>query len=263
VRRAIALTSFLGSFLSTLFAHGVASADESCDDRFVPDRPGATDAHTTVGAGCLHLATSVDVTRGPDATGLTFPSIARIGFIRPLELRILHGIVDIALPDEEPSEVDATPLGVAFKWMALEADGHVPGMGAMFGVFAPTNSDFGDEITPVLTWLFDWAFVDPLALSVNLIGSIPPFPVQGQPRSARADYASVLSAAVPVPGDWLSFYIDNTGGALLHDGQWDQKVGGGAVFLVRDNLQLDLTFDVVVTGEDHPVRVGPGIAWRL
>lgn len=248
---------------AALLTLGARAHAEDCDDRFVPDRPGATDAHTTVGAGCLHLATGVDVTRAPGVTNLTFPSIARIGLIRPIELRILHSVVGVDLPDEAGSDVSAAPLGLAFKWMALEAEGRVPGTGAMFGVAAPTNSDFGDEITPALTWLFDWAFVDPLALSVNLIGSIPPFPVEGELRSARVDYASVLSAAVPVPGNWLSVFVDHTGGAVLRDGDWDQKVGAGVVFLPLDNLQLDTTFDVVVTGEDHPVRVGAGIAWRL
>jgi len=252
----------LGSATFLTLAGGDALADD-CDNRFVPDRPGATNAHTTVGAGCLHLASGVDVTRGPGTTNLTFPSIARIGIATPFELRLAHNIVDLQLPDEGDSDVTAAPLGVEVKWMALQADGRIPGMGAMASLFAPTNSDFVDQVTPMLTWLFDWSFVERFGWSVNLIGSVPPFPVEDVPRAVRLDYATVLSSSIPVPGDWLSVYVDSAGGGLIRDGDWQQKVGAGAAFLALDNLQLDASFDVVVTGPDHPVRTGAGIAWRL
>lgn len=234
---------------------------EDCSDRFVPDRPGATNAHTTVGAGCLHFATAVDVTRAPATTNLGFPSIVRMGIVQPLELRLSHSIVGVDIPDDGDTDVGAAPFGLELKWMALEADGRVPGMGAMVGAFAPTNSAFGDEITPALHWLFDWSFAERFGWSVNLIGSIPPF--EGGRRAARVDYGTVVSAVLPVPGDWLGVFVDGAGGSLLRDGGWEQKVGGGLTFLVLDNMQLDATFDVVVTGEDHPVRSGIGFAYRL
>ena len=233
-----------------------------CDERFVPDRPGATNAHTTVGAGCLHLATSVDVARGPDTTGLSFPTIARMGIVQPLEVRLSHSIVGVDIPDDGETDVGATPLGLELKWMALEADGRRPGTGAMLGAFAPTNSEFAEEITPALHWLFDWSFADGFGWSLNLIGSIPPFPDGGR-RAARGDFGTVLSATIPVPGNWLGLFVDAAGGSLIRDGGWEQKVGAGVTFLPLDNLQLDTSFDVLVTGDDHPVRAGVGVAWRL
>ena len=240
-----------------------ARADE-CSDRFVPDRPGATNAHTTVGAGCLHFATAVDVTRVPQpprSTSLSFPSIVRMGIIQPLELRLSHSIVGVDIPDDGETDVGAAPLGLELKWMALEADGRTPGVGAMVGAFAPTNSDFGDQITPALHWLFDWSFAERFGWSVNLIGSIPPF--DGGRRAARVDYGTVVSFVVPVPGDWSGVFVDGAGGSLLRDGEWEQKWGGGMTFLPLDNMQLDASVDFVATGDDHPVRAGVGFAYRL
>lgn len=240
----------------------VAAAQDSCEDRFVPDRPGVNNVHYTVGRGCLHVDTSVDVTRGPGSTSLVFPSLVRFGIVEPLELRIAHGIVDLSFPDDGPNDVAASPLGLELKWMALEATGNQPGIGASLGAFAPTNSDFGEQAEPVMRALFDWPFLSPFVLSLNLVGSVPGAPGPDR-RAARADYGMVLSAAIPVPGDWLSLFVDNAGGTLLRDAEWQQTVGGGAAFLVLDNLQLDASFDVRVVGEDHPVRVGTGVAWRL
>ncbi|HHH30876.1 MAG TPA: transporter [Polyangiaceae bacterium] len=234
---------------------------EDCSERFVPDRPGATYGHTTVGAGCLHIEAAADVTRSPGNTNLGFPSIVRMGLVQPLELRLSHSIVGIDVPDDGDTEVSAAPVGLEVKWMALEAEGRHPGLGVMFGAFAPANSDFGDQITPVFTWLTDWSFADGFGYSLNLIGSVPP--VEGGLRAARFDYGTVLSAGIPVPGDWLTLFVDAAGGSASRDDQWAQKVGAGVIFLVASNLQLDASFDVVVTGDEHPVRAGVGIAWRL
>jgi Putative MetA-pathway of phenol degradation len=239
-----------------------ANDEDACADRFVPDRPGATNGHTTVGAGCLHAATSFSTTVGGGSTALTFPSIVRLGLGQPFELRLAHSIIGLEWPSGDTLQTSAAPLGMELKWMAIEADGHAPGTGVLVGAAAPTNSDFSRQITPSVSWLFDWAFVDPLGFSLNLVTSLPGA-ADGERRATRFDFGSVLSTSIPVPGDWLGAYIDTAGGSALRDGSWSQSIGTGLAFRVLDNMQLDASTSLEVTGDAQPVTFGAGLAWRL
>lgn len=77
-------------------------------------------------------------------------------------------------------------------------------------------------------------------------------------RSVRLGCGTVLSFSPPITGGWKGVYVHGTGGAVADRGGCEQSVGAGAAFLLRPNLQRDAS--VTVTGDDHPVSFGSGLA---
>jgi len=239
------------------------AADPSCADRFYPDRPGATNSHATVGFGCVHLDSSVLVVREPGATSVSLPHLFRMGLAHVLELRVGYDFVGLtAFDDDTPTEVGPSALLLEAKIMGVEADGRAPGLGVTAGAVVPGDGASSRTVSPSTALLFDWSFVDAWALSLNGILSGPPAD-DGTQRTVRLGYGAVVSFSPPVEGGWLGVYVDAAGGALVEAGDYEQSVGAGVAFLVQPNLQLDASFSVTVTGDDHPVSFGPGLAWRL
>lgn len=239
----------------------VASAD---DCRFTTDRPGATNSHVTIGAGCFELESGVSVDRSPGTTGLSFPTLVRFGLVDPLELRLFTGIVSVAVPDGDAAAADATPAALEAKLMGLEAKDAVPGLGALIGVSAPTNSELGSQVTPYTQLLFDWQLTSGLWWSVNGLLSAVPGASSSDPHVGDLGYATVLWLDVPVPGEWLAIYADGAGSSLLRSkSDFRQMVGGGFAFnVVAGAVQLFAGTSVVVTGGEHPFNVSSGVAWQ-
>ncbi len=257
------LAAATATVLACASAASPAAAQEACEDRFFPDRPGATNSHATVGFGCAHLDSSLLVTRGPEATTFSLPHLVRVGFAHVAELRLGYDFFSITDYDADvATEVAPSGVLVEVKLMGAQADGRVPGVGATAGVSVPGDAASSHTVSPSTALLFDWSFVDAWGLALNLVLTGPPSPGPER-RSVRMGYGAVLSYAPPVPDGWLSVYVDGAGGAVVEGGGFEQSVGAGAAFLLQPNFHLDLSFAVTVTGDDHPVSFGPGLAWRL
>ncbi|MFO0611786.1 MAG: transporter [Polyangiaceae bacterium] len=239
-----------------------ARAEGSCSDTLVPNRPGATDASGTVGAGCFELESSVAFERTSAALSAAFPEVVRVGLASMVELGFEYDVVGLTSPDG--GDLVASPAGSAFtlKINAIEADERRPGFGAEASVGVPGEGTSAGTVEPRLALLFDWSFVEHWSASLDAIWTLPALEGDG-PRSQALGLAAVLGYSPPVPGDWLNVYVDTSGAAPLRAGRWDQTVGAGAAFLVRPNVQLDASFSVVATGDEHAVQFGPGFAWQL
>jgi len=61
--------------------------------------------------------------------------------------------------------------------------------------------------------------------------------------------------------DFMSGYVNYAGSTPLRERSWNQVLGGGLAFYPGvDRLQLDVSGDVEVIGDDHPVIIGAGVA---
>lgn len=250
--------------LLTASTAGAAEPDP-CRARFVPDRPGATRAHTVVGAGCFHLEGATRVTRERHATNLSFPLVTRFGIGDVFELRISNALIGIDIPDDTSVDVTSTPLGLEGKIMAIEGAARAPGLGLLFGARAPLGDRFFHELDPHATLLFDWDFVERWRVSLNAGLSAPP-DEDVSVRFARFGHAVVLAWQ---PIDWLQIHLDTEGGiGLRRDETWEQRLGGGFAFGVADNAQIDASASLEMTPAEktpaiYPVIAELGFAWRL
>jgi outer membrane putative beta-barrel porin/alpha-amylase len=251
-------------FLAFSAALPARAAEPAPCSRFVPDRPGATKAHTVVGAGCFHLEGATNVTRLREATNLSFPLFARFGIGDIFELRISNALIGIGIPDDTSVDVTSTPLGLEGKIMAIEATGPAPGLGLLFGAWAPLGDRFFHEIDPQMKLLFDWDFVEHWRVSLNVGLSAPPAEVDV--RFARFGGAFVLSWR---PIDWLRIHVDTEGGiGLRREEPWAQRLGAGLAFGVADNAQIDASTSLEMTPDEkkpviYPIVAELGFAWRL
>ena len=254
------------SFLVLLTASVTRGAEPApCGGRFVPDRPGATKAHTVVGAGCFQLEGATHVTREDEATSLSFPLLARFGIGDVFELRISNALIGIHIPDDTSVDVTSTPLGLEGKIMAIERAGRAPGLGLLFGAWAPLGDRFFHELDPQMRLLFDWDFVERWRVSLNLGASAPPA-AELDVRFARAGGAFVLAWR---PIDWLRIHLDTEGGiGLRREEAWEQRLGGGFAFGVAHNAQIDASASLEMTPDENKPAIYPivaelGFAWRL
>lgn len=249
-----------------LMASSARTAEPApCSDRFVTDRPGATDAHTVVGAGCFQLEGATRVTRERALTHLSFPLLSRFGIGDSFELRISNALIGISIPDDTSVDVTSTPLGLEGKIMAVEARRRMPGLGLLFGAWAPLGDRFFHELDPQATLLFDWEFVERWSVSLNVGLSAPPAEDVAV-RFARFGNAFVLAWQ---PVDWLGIHVDTEGGiGLRRDEAWEQRLGGGFAFRVANNAQIDASAALEMTPDEktpaiYPVIAELGFAWRL
>lgn len=216
------------------------------------DRPGATFWHGVVAPGCFQLETSVSVSRlqETDFWLLMAPTALRVGVLPRFELRFETGILELARENDPLSDVGGTTLEnpvVTFsaKVTFLPRDGRVPGLGFYAAVDLDEASFFsgdsrGWRATPRALLLFDWAFVDPLNLSIN-VGIAGPPEGDGGGRDVVIPFAVVLSAALP---QGVSPFVDVA--SSVRGGRVVQSVGGGLAWQFDPKLQLDAGFSAIV-----------------
>jgi hypothetical protein len=242
--------------LASTVAHEAAA-----ECRFAPERPGATNAPSSVGQGCGMIESSFQVDRSAPSTALSMPTLMRLGVIDPLELRLGSSLSLVDAPDDGDAEAGKVPLALEAKLMAREAADQLPGTGVLIGASTPTDGR-SDEHSAYLTMLFDWELTTGLWWSVNGTAST----VKGEASDSRfmgLGYATVLWLDKPLPGQWLSMFWDATGGSTLESGSpWQQSVGAGLAFHLSERLQLDTFVSVGVSEDPLPVTAAFGVAWQ-
>lgn len=231
---------------------------QDCSKSFYPERPGATNGHWSQQQGCAQLESGALVTRSPDATALAFPTLFRFGVGAGFELRATTDLVSVDIPDDDSAGAGAPRTGFEVKFMGLRAENRVPGVGVLLQVNSVTNGDFVDELQVASSGLMDWQLFDGFWWAVNLGLSTT--------NGGAADpmRQGVFGASTVLWYDFASFmsgYVNGAGSTPLRDRAWSQVVGGGLAFYPGiDRFQLDVSADVEVTGEAHPVVVGAGVA---
>jgi len=244
------------ALVAMAWSHEAAAQD--CSKSFFSERPGATNGHWSQQKGCAMLESGALVTRTPDATFLAFPTLFRFGLGAGFELRANTDLVAVDIPDDDSAGASAPRTGLEVKFMGLRAEDRVPGVGVLLQVNSVTNGDFVDELQVATSGLMDWQLFDGFWWAVNVSlatangGAVEPMR-QG-----------VFGASTVVWYDFVGFmsgYVNYAGSTRLRERSWNQIVGGGLAFYPGvERLQLDVSADVEVTGDEHPVVVGAGVA---
>jgi len=243
-----------------LLSWSTEAGAQDCSKSFFPERPGATNGHWSQQSGCAQLEAGALVTRSPDTTFLAFPTLFRFGLGAGFELRATTDLVSVDISDDGPSGASAPRTGVELKFMGLRAEGRVPGVGVLLQLNSVTNGDFVDELQMATSGLMDWQLFEGFWWAVNLGLST----TNGGPPAPHR--RGVFRASTVVWYDFvelMSGYVNGAGSTVLvsDEQSWSQLLGGGLAFYPDvDKLQLDLSADVEVTGDQHPVILGAGVA---
>ena len=251
-------------FLVLLAPASAAAQDEGVlPPGFSSDRPGF--ANTSAVAAREHLTTEIGVVgafEDPVSSGV-FPNLSmRVGLFEWLEARV-RGPFGVMLVDDG----DAT-FGLADPWLGFKVGGRLAdslSVSSVFEVSIPIGTDgFGAPEALFFADLnVDWSFWGPLTLTPNAVASViftDPDPVTGEVRRQfEGGFSLKLTwQIIDVVGVYVQSYV-----LASETSDWRVQVGGGLMWMVAPNVQVDASFDIGVTEQGDPPTAGLGttILW--
>lgn len=235
------------------------------------DRPDAAESAWTVGAFRFQMETGVEVATdevgGADILALTTPTKLRFGVLPFLELHVQSDALVYRRVTPPGGSTDAETLGAdldfGFKFHAMDGDGFVPAVGLVASVTAPTGSAQVSAdawlLTPILA--LEWGL--PLGFGVAANAG---FTVPLSDREQVGDvalYALTLGRSLSPIADWLGLFVQCYGETPIDEGDTLLHVGGGATFLVHEQVQLDAYVNGGVTDAAPDIVAGAGLSFRL
>jgi hypothetical protein len=214
----------------------VAPAAAQSADPMNPDRPGASNGATTVGAGRLQLEAGGNLFGlGGEDDVFTLPVTLRFGVGRDAELRLESDTLT-----HQGSEQGLGDLFAGIKWTFSRGN---PVLGVMGRVRLPTGSRAfrQDGVTPDLTLLANLELGDAWSLEANVAVAAPRDP-DGGGRRAQWIHAATLGRTLTQ--DLQAFAELAAIGPDVEDGPWQWLADAGLAYAASDDLVLDV--DVIV-----------------
>ena len=256
--------------LAALLAGGASAQDvrhplgwmaAPLDGALVADRPGFTSAPDTVERGHLLLETGYQFTR--DRTGRTsrthsLPNmILRAGIADNLEVQIGWTGAIWSRVDGERSH-DFSDLTVGVKTKLLDQSGWVPALGlsGMLSVPSGSSGATSGDVDPGIA--INWAYGFDGGYG---IGGTARFDAVNDGGDRTDQGGASLIATVPVFGP-VSVFAEYF--VLVSEAIGPRHTAnGGFIWLVNDNLQLDINAGAGLNKRADDYFVGAGIAFRL
>ena len=212
-------------------------------DPISADRPGFADGPDVVGARTIQIETGLTVDGDP--SGVSIPSLLRIGLTGALELRIES---DVARFDD--GDGDFAPVSIGVK--AHLTDGPIP-LSLFAGVQPPSGGgglrtdDFEGELR--------------LLGDVDLGGGFSLVPNAGI-AIAEGGSSGILAASLETSFGNASPFVDFE--LTVGDGDTSMVLDAGAAWTIGADTQLDVSAGVGVTGDAYADWfVGAGISRRF
>ena len=251
--------------------HDPASGQAEPTDTIVTDRPDVAESSETVGAlrfqleaGLLALTEKHD---GQRTSSLRTPTKLRFGVIDPLEIHVeTAGFAwdDVSGgADGSQSHTGVGDFEFGFKAHLCDQQGFIPSTGLLFGLMTPLGSgrftDSSYRLRP--TFAFDWDLTEAWAVGSNFGFTVP--------LDDRDRASDLFRFALAVGRTWspllptLRTYVEIFNFTAFDDGETELAVDGGFTWLVRPNLQLDLTMLVGITGSAADIGGGLGASIKL
>ncbi len=250
--------------LLALLAAASASAQISTD------RPGLGFSPLVVPQGTFQVeAGTPQATRfnAPEASGVSgsltvysFPVALRYGLTETIELRAgtpsVYDIVSVSIDTPAGNDSDSdrnAGLDVVEVGAKIQLATNGPTVALIPSVLIPTIE--GGDLAAVARVVAGFALTERVGLTAVLGGSV---------TDAEPD-ARVVAEAVAVIGTALSdaFSVYGEVGAFPQDGGTPVLAGGGLLFLVSPDVQLDASFNVGLTDEAADLLFGAGLSFRF
>lgn len=221
----------------------VAVAAPALAEPITTDRPDIAESSLAMGAGAYQLEQGTSY----EATGLSFPSLQRLGIGSNVELRLETPIVTLS-----GAQAAFTEVGLGAKWHFMDGGelGQMPSMG-LIGHAVINNLG---QVEPVFKLAADTSLPLDVDLGMNVGASLPP----GNTAPA-INYAASLSRSLT---DTFRVYVEASGVNDLTANASELGVDGGMALLLDESLQLDMAVYKGLTATSTDWYVGAGISKR-
>lgn len=246
--------------LFLLFCTFSALAQTSEPPTLVTDRPDQTESAVVIPVNHLQIETGAIYTKINDAvTEFQYNnSLFRYGVLPWLELRLgqAYGRQEIGLDGLAYEEEGFYPVTLGTKVHLLEERGLVPKTALLYDVELPTGSRAFMPEDPVHAFraLFSYTLNDWVDLGYNL-GVIFPDELNKTTTVYTVSFGLKMT-------DRLTAFAEAYG-FLQNDIENRHLVDGGFTYLVRPNLQVDLSGGAGLTESADDGFVSAGLAWRI
>ncbi|NIM49779.1 MAG: hypothetical protein GTN62_05920 [Gemmatimonadales bacterium] len=239
----------------------------------ITDRPDQTESASAVRPGFAQLELGWTLSQHEDG-GVTVRShavpqaLARIGVARRLEARLgFSGWQRMQTRDagDTRSVAGVGDLDVGFKYMLARGVGLRPGIALLAGLTLPTGQEgfATPRVDPVLLLAAAHELTERVGVGYNVGPSWSSEIVQGGDEETLVDLSYSVALGLSLH-DRVGAFVESFGSFALSTGSASRhSLDGGFTLLVRDNLQLDVSSGLTLTGGVDSWFVGAGVALRV
>lgn len=218
------------------------AADEADSiPELITDRPDQTESSAVVPRGYLQLETGFTYTEaGSRSRTLEYPgTLLRIGLTEGLELRL--GTTGFIAEFEPTDTTDFGDSEIGAKIYLWEEQGKVPEAALLASISVPTGESgvSSERFDPAFRFSFSHNLTERVGLGYNLGAAWESVPSPSG-RSTLSVFEYTLATGFDI-NDRLGSFIELFGSAPLSaNDDPEVSVDGGATYLLRPNLQLDV-----------------------
>ncbi len=239
-----------------------AQADTLRPGPLTADRPDETESTSIVPLGFVQIEAGWSF-EAAEHGGIwvrthTLPGLlARVGVTHALEARLGLPGLQLASGAAAAQRSGLGDAELGFKYRLVAAARGRPGAALIGGVSVPTGSDAvtSGGVDPSVLLALSAAFGDRLSVGSNLGSTWTARAGGGSGRAVGAHLTYTLSLAVALSGR-IGMFAETFGTVPVPGGASAHAVDGGVTWLVRDNLQFDVSGGRGVGG-------GAGVTWTL
>ncbi len=249
---------------------GHAQSDTAAPGPVITDRPDRTESTSIVPRGYaqLEVGWSLETVEaaGTSLHTHTVPGLlARVGVLGALEARIGFAGFQLTNQPALDGEEGLGDMELGFKYRLASARGWLPDVAVIGAVSVPTGSDAvtSGRVDPSVLLTVSRALSDRVSVGSNLGSSWTTTDDGRGGRTTLVDLAYTLSFGVAL-SERVATFAETFGSLPAQNGDAAHHVDGGLTFLVRDNLQLDVSVGRGIAGAGASNWfVGAGVSVRL
>lgn len=265
----------------TRFDTILRSQDSIFDEPLATDRPDFTEASSTVGRTVMQIETGYtfiyDNSAGTRTRTHSFPeTVFRYGVLDNVELRLVWNYLwqdDLTAGVADRFD-GAEDLLVGTKLGLTSQNGYVPESALIIHLGTPTGgAPFTNQHTEIeFNYLFGWDLADDkyLAGSVgySTATAISVVPLPGPGSMVVKDHHNIFHASLshgfPVT-ESVTVYVEYFGlfPDELRDGRQEHYVDGGPMYLINNDLQLDMRLGIGLNEAADNLFAGTGLSARF
>ena len=273
-----------GIFGALIFCVALPGAAQEPDipEELVTDRPDQTESPVLIAPGHVQIETGAVYTKDAERSMDYLSTLIRVGLAKRLELRL--GSAGWSRGDGDNGSPNFGDAEIGAKVRLWDESGLRPEAALLFGTSVPIGADAvsSNALDPAFRFSLAHTLTERLSLGYNagvawettqeeprrqvrLSATAPQFSIveveAGEHTLARFEYTAALGIGIT---DRLGAFVEIFGDAPLNaHGDAAHSVDGGFTYLIRPNVQFDISGGVGLNDAADDWFIGMGLSFRL